>query len=62
MIKLYNTVQSLTIENALSIYSLTGIWELNIDNEDDKHQLYSMSATYNYDGCPAAPLTQYRKQ
>ena len=60
MIKLHNTIQSLAIENALSICSLTGIWELNINNEDDKNQLYSMSVAYNCDGCPAAPLTQYR--
>ena len=34
------TMQSLTIENASSTYSLTGIWELNIDNENGKHQPY----------------------
>ena len=54
------TIQSLTIENASSTYSLTGIRELNINNEDDKHQLYSMFIAYNCDGCSAAPLTQYR--
>ena len=41
IIKLYNTIQSLATENELII------WELNINNEDDKHQLYSMSVTYN---------------
>ena len=54
IIKLYNTIQSLATENELII------WELNINNEDDKHQLYSMSVTYNCVGCPAALLTQYR--
>ena len=53
------TMQSLTIENASSTYSLTKIWELNIDNEDDKYQLYSMFIAYNCDGCSAEPLTQY---
>ena len=53
------TMQSLTIENASSTYSLIGIWELNIDNEDDKYQLYWMFIAYNCDGCSAEPLTQY---
>ena len=36
------------------------MWELDIDNEDDKHQIYSMFVTCDCDGCPAVPLTQYR--
>ena len=54
------TIQPLTIKNASSTYSLTGIWELNIDNEDDKHHFYSMFIAYNCDECSVAPLTQYR--
>ena len=42
------------------MYSLTGTFELNIDNEDDKHLLYQMFVAYNCDGCSATPLTQYR--
>ena len=53
------TIQPLTIKNASSTYSLTGIWELNIDNEDHKHQLYLMFIAYNWDGCSAVSLTQY---
>ena len=53
-------VQSLTIENASNTYSLTGTFELNIDNEDDKHLLYQMFVAYNCDVCSATPLTQYR--
>ena len=54
------TVQSLTIENALNTYSLTGTLELNIANEDDKHLLYQMFVAYNSDRCSAAPVTLYR--
>ena len=53
------TIQSLTPENTSSTYSLTGIWELNIDNEDHKHQLYLMFIAYNWDGCSAVSLMQY---
>ena len=34
-------IHSLTLENATSTYSITGVLEYNIDNEDDKHTLYS---------------------
>ena len=53
-------IQSLTLENATSTYSITGVVEYNIDNENDKHPLYSMFVTYNCNGCSAAPITQYR--
>ena len=35
-------VQSLTLENTSSTYSLTGRLEYNVDNEGDKHWLYAM--------------------
>ena len=53
-------IQSLTLENARSTYSITGTLEYNIDNEDDKHTLHSMFVAYNFNGCSAAPITQYR--
>ena len=34
-------IHSLTLENATSTYSITGVLKYNIDNEDDKHTLYS---------------------
>ena len=48
------------LENAISIYSITGTLEYNINNEDDKHTLYSMFVAYNCNGCSAALITQYR--
>ena len=52
-------VQSLTLENASSTYSLTGGLVYDIDNEDDKHWLYAMFVTYSCDGCSTAPVTEY---
>ena len=48
------------LENAISTYSITGTLEYNINNEDDKHTLYSMFVAYNCNGCSAALITQYR--
>ena len=53
-------VQSITLENVTNTYSVTGMLECNIDNEDDKHSLHVMFVAYNCNGCSAAPLTQYR--
>ena len=53
-------IQSMKLENVTSTYSVTGSLEYNIDNEDSKHSLYAMFVAYNYNGCSAAPLTQYR--
>ena len=52
-------VQSLTLENASSMYSLTGGLVYDADNEDDKHWLYAMFVAYSCDGCSTAPLTEY---
>ena len=55
-------IQSLTLENTSSTYSLTGELELehNIDNEDDKHWLCSMFVAYQCGpSCRTAPLTEY---
>ena len=53
-------IQLSMLGNTTSTYSITGVLEYNIDNEDDKHTLYSMFVTYNCNGCSAAPITQYR--
>ena len=55
-----HNIQSLMLENAISTYSITGTLEYNINNEDDKHTLYSMFVAYNCNGCSAALITQYR--
>ena len=52
-------IQSLTLENKSSTYSLTGRLVYDIDNEDDKHWLYPMFVAFSCDGCSTAPLTKY---
>ena len=53
-------VQSLTLENTSSTYSLTGGLEYNVDNEDDKHWLYALFVAYWCgDSCSTAPLAEY---
>ena len=53
-------IQSLTLENTSSTYSLTGGLEYNIDNEDGKHWLYAMFVAYQYGlSCRTAPFTEY---
>ena len=47
----------LKLENALTTYSLIGGLIYDVDNEDDKHWLYSMFVGYSCDGYTAAPLT-----
>ena len=49
----------LKLENALTTYSLIGGLIYDVDNEDDKHWLYSMFVGYLCDGYTAAPLTEY---
>ena len=53
-------MQLLALENASTTYSLTGQLEYNVSNEDDKHWLYQMFVAYYWEGCSAAPLTQYK--
>ena len=55
-----HNIQSLMLENAISTYSIAGTLEYNINNEDDKHTLYSMFVAYNCNGYSAALITQYR--
>ena len=52
-------VQSLTFENDLSKYSLTGELEYDVDNKDNKYWLYAMFVAYSCDDCSTAPLTEY---
>ena len=49
----------LKLKNALTTYSLIGGLIYDVDNEDDKHWLYSMFVGYSCDGYTAAPLTEY---
>ena len=58
----WTQVQSLTLENTSSTYSLTGGLEYDVDNEDDKHWLYTMFLGYWCgDNWSAAPLAEYAK-
>ena len=52
-------VQSLTLENASSKYSLTGGLVYDVDNKDSKHWLYAMFVAYSCDGYSTAPVTEY---
>ena len=53
-------IQSLTLENTTSTYSLTGGLEYNIDNEDNKHWLYALFVAYQSGpSCSTASLTEY---
>ena len=53
-------IQSLTLENTSSMYSLTGGLESNIDNEDVRHWLHVMFVPYQCGpSCSTAPLTEY---
>ena len=53
-------VQVLALENSSTTYSLTVQLEYNVSNEDYKHWLYQKFVVYYYEGCSAAPLTQYK--
>ena len=53
-------IQSLTLENTSSLYSLTGGVEYNIDNKDNKHWLYAMFVAYQCGpGWSTTSLTEY---
>ena len=53
-------MQSLSLENASSTYSLAGRLEYNIDNEDDKHWLYAVFVDDQCGpSCSTVPLTEY---
>ena len=52
-------IQSLTLENTSSTYSLTDGLEYGIHNEDDKHWLYVMFIAYCCVSCSTAPLSEY---
>ena len=52
-------IQSLKLKNASTTYSLTAGLVYDVDNEDDKHCLYSMFVAYWCDDCTAARLTEY---
>ena len=53
-------IQSITLENTTSMYSLTGKLEDNYKNQDEKDKLYRMFIAYNCNCCTTAPLTQYK--
>ena len=55
-------VQVLALENSSTTYSLTVQLEYNVSNEDYKHWLYQKFVVYYYEGCSAAPLTQYKNR
>ena len=40
-------IQSITLENTTSMYSLTGKLEDNYKNQDEKDKLYRMFIAYN---------------
>ena len=52
-------IQSLTLENTSSAYSLTGVFVYDIDNEDGRHWLSPMFVAFSCDGCSTTPLTEY---
>ena len=52
-------VQLLALENASTTHSLTGQLQHNVSNEDDKHLLYQMFASYYCERYSAAPLAKY---
>ena len=53
-------IQSLTLENISSKYSLAGGLEYHVDNEDEKHWLYVMFVAYWCgNSCSTAPLFEY---
>ena len=51
-------IQSLELEYVLTTYNLNGELLYDVDNEDDKHWLYSKFVAYSCDGSTAAPLTE----
>ena len=51
-------IQSLKLEYVLTTYNLNGGLLYDVDNEDDKHWLYSKFVAYSCDGSTAAPLTE----
>ena len=55
-----NLIQSVKFQNASKAYTLTGKISYDINNKDEKFLLYKMFVAYQCDGCPFAPLTQYK--
>ena len=55
-----NLIESVKFVNASKVYSLTGKLSYNINNKDEKYQLYKMFVAYQCNGATFAPLTDYK--
>ena len=53
-------IKSVKFVNASKAYSLTGKLSYDINNKDEKYQLYKMFVAYQCNGATFAPLTDYK--
>ena len=55
-----NLIESIKFVNASKAYSLTGKLSYDINNKDEKYQMYKMFVAYVCNGATFAPLTEYK--
>ena len=53
-------IESIKFVNASKAYSLTGKLSYDINNKDEKYQMYKMFVAYICNGATFAPLTEYK--
>ena len=53
-------IESVKFVNASKAYSLTGKLSYDVNNKDEKYQLYKMFFAYQCNGATFAPLTDYK--
>ena len=53
-------IESVKFVNASKAYSLTGKLSCDVNNKDEKYQLYKMFVAYQCNGATFAPLTDYK--
>ena len=53
-------IESVKFVNASKAYSLTGKLSYDINNRDEKYEMYKMFVAYNCNGATFAPLTEYK--
>ena len=55
-----NLIESIKFVNTSKAYSLTGKLSYDINNKDEKYQMYKMFVAYICNGATFAPLTEYK--
>ena len=53
-------ISTVKLENDAQIYSVVSTMNYDLTEVDDKQIMYKKFVAFNCDGCPSAPLTQYK--